>query len=198
MQLIKAEQYIQDLLINQLSDKLFYHNYQHTMEVTSSAMQIAAAENITDAHSLSLLKTAALFHDCGYVKTYEQHEEAGCEIAKISLPGFEYNNNEIETICSIIMKTRIPQMPVSILEKILCDADLDYLGMDVFDEKGKLLFMEWQEKGKTTDLDEFNKIQISFLQNHHYWTASSRQRREPVKQEHLSRLKSIYNISADN
>ena len=189
MQLEQAAQFISGLLLTQLSDKLTYHDLDHTNGVLNAATELAAAENVSDEHDLTLLRTAALFHDCGYVNTYDQHEEESCQIARDHLPNFGYSEEDIEVICSLIMKTKMPQQPHTILEKILCDADLDYLGKDDFEETGNKLFKEWVAMGKIQNEDEWNRKQIKFLESHTYWTASALNSRNQKKAEHLQKLK---------
>lgn len=187
----KAEEIITELLSTRLSPNLFYHNLYHTKGVVSAALELAALEGITDSEELYLLATAAWFHDAGYVNTYEHHEEESCKLAMSLLPAAGYSQEQIHRICTLIMKTHVPQLPETLLEKIICDADLDYLGRNEFPRVSKELFREWKARDKVTEEAEFNKMQISFLSAHKYWTNSSRRLREPVKAAHLQKLKEI-------
>lgn len=190
MEFEKASNYIQEVLKTQLSPLLFYHSYAHTMGVLKAAVEIAKDENILNEQELLLLKTAALYHDSGFLNTYENNtEEEACVIAREVLPKFDYNSFEIETVCKLIMKTKMPQQPETHLEKILCDADLNYLGHDNFIVIGNKLLQELNAMGKPIDEKEWNKLQIEFLQSHHYWTATAILNRENKKAEHLQRLK---------
>lgn len=188
MQYKSAEKFITELLQSKLSPLLFYHDYFHTMDVLKACIAIANEEHITDENELTLLKTAALFHDCGFVNAYHQHEEEGCRIAREQLPSFGYTNEQIEKICMLIMATKTPQDPKTLLEKILCDADLSYLGTNEFERQGKKLYKEWKERGKLQTEKEWNELQIKFLQSHHYWTASAVLRLKKKKEEHLKKL----------
>ncbi len=192
MQLDRATQFITKLLQTKLSSKLYYHDFDHTNGVLTAAMELADAENIIDEHELKLLRTAALFHDVGYLNTYDDHEEESCRIAREHLPSFSYSPEDIDAVCTIIMKTKMPQQPQTILEKILCDADLDYLGKDGFEETGNKLFQEWVAMGKIEDEDEWNRKQIKFLESHSYWTQSAVKTRNQKKAEHLRKLKNQF------
>ena len=188
MQFQKAEQFITKLLKSELSGSLFYHNYEHTVNVLNAAIEIANDEKVNSKDVL-LLKTAALFHDCGFIKTYHGHEEEGCRVAREYLPSFDYTNDEIETICILIMATRTPQNPKTLLEKILCDADLFYLGTEAFEETGQKLFKEWHVRGKIQSEDEWDELQIKFLESHRYFTPSAITKLGRKKAEHLQKLK---------
>src|SRR5436853_550709 len=110
MQFQKAEQYITKRLQSELPTSLFYHNYDHTLAVLNAVIEIANEEHVAGEDQM-LLKTAALFHDIGFVKVYHGHEEEGCVIAREQLPSYDYTNDQIEKICSLIMATRTPQNP---------------------------------------------------------------------------------------
>ena len=187
----KAEQFIKQLLQTQLSPLLTYHDYDHTFDVVAAAADLARQEGILDETQLTVLKTAALFHDCGYVYTYEHHEEEGCRIARQVLPGFDYTTDQVETVCSMIMKTKLQVKPETLLEKILCDADLIYLGSDEFESRGTKLFHEWLAYGKLSNEREWNDKQIHFLEHHRYCTHAAREQADAKKAEHLVRLKNM-------
>ena len=88
----------------------------------------------------------------------------------------------------MIMATKIPQTPQTPLEKILCDADLDYLGREDFYSIGLRLFEEMKTRGFVESEREWNLIQKTFLESHRYHTAYSRANREGRKQQHLQEI----------
>ena len=93
----------------------------------------------------------------------------------------------------MIMTTQIPQEPHTQLERIIADADLDYLGRDDFYSIGKTLFDEFKIYLNVKDEAEWNRIQLNFLSNHHYHTAYCVRLREPEKQQRLQEIKSLAN-----
>lgn len=188
MDISAAEDFIMGELRTKLSENLFYHGLHHTLDIIKAAMELAEQEGITDNKSLLLLKTAALYHDSGFLMTYQNHEEEGCKIVKNVLPGFAYSLEEIEIICGMIMATKIPQSPKTHLEKILCDADLDYLGRDDCESIAETLFRELKERNLIFDLKAWNQVQINFFKSHQYWTDSARNNRNDLKQKHLNDL----------
>lgn len=86
------------------------------------------------------------------------------------------------------MATKIPQQPHNLLEQIICDADLDYLGRDDFYKIGETLRKEFLHYSIVNSDEEWETLQIKFLQNHHYHTISSQQLREPIKHQYLLQL----------
>lgn len=189
MEVAAAEKFVMDLLCSRLSETLYYHGIHHTLDVERAASILAKEEGIEDEASLKLLKTAALFHDCGFINTYKDHEEEGCRIARNQLPLFSYSKEQIEVICGMIMATKIPQSPKNHLEMIICDADLDYLGRDDFDPIAATLFKELEVRQLVTDINTWNQIQIKFLEVHRYHTKAAQQKREAIKQQHLNKLR---------
>ena len=191
MDIEKAEKFIVDLLDTQLSETLYYHGLHHTLDVLNAAMILADEEGVEDRSDLKLLKTAALFHDSGFLNTYKNHEEEGCRIANVHLSLFGYSQEEIKKICGMIMATKIPQTPTTILEQILCDADLDYLGRDDFEPIAASLFEELKARKLVENETTWNVIQVKFLESHRYHTKSAINKREVQKQKRLIELRKL-------
>ena len=187
MEYQKAENFIVNKLRKELSKDLFYHSINHVEDVLHAAVNLAKLEKINDT-DLHLLKIAVLFHDSGFTVHAKDHEATGCDIVRKTLPEFGYSTSQIEKICGMIMSTRIPQSPKNLLEEIICDADLDYLGRDDYDFISNNLYKEINENGKL-DEDSWLKLQISFLETHHYYTASAIGMRKQKKAEKLHSLK---------
>jgi uncharacterized protein len=186
-----AKQYILERLRNELSDKLFYHGLHHTLDVLKMAKAISIGEGVR-GHDLVLVKTAALFHDSGFVKDkHLGHELEGCVIVRESLPRFGYAQSDIETICGMIMATKIPQSPRNLLEEIICDADLDYLGRGDFFQIGNSLFEELKAYHLLDDEQSWNRLQVNFLTEHRFHTKTNKALRDPEKQEHLKSVKML-------
>lgn len=185
-----AEAFILNKLENELPTHLYYHSYNHVLDVLAAAINYAQLEQISD-DDLVLLKTAVLFHDAGFTIQSKDHEMIGCEIVRTELPRFNYTNKQIEIICGMIMATKVPQSPNNLLEKIICDADLDYLGRDDFWEIGNNLFRELCIYGILSDEKEWNVLQLKFLTSHHYFTESAKRLRMAKKELHVEKIKSI-------
>lgn len=183
-----AKAFIVDKMQRELSQRLTYHGLHHTLDVLEVTSELCALENIPPADTL-LLETAALFHDCGFTVNNKNHEELGCDIARAHLPRFGFSPTDINRICGMIMATKIPQRPQDRFEEILCDADLDYLGRPDFYAIGATLFEELKAFNVLHTEEAWNRLQVNFLENHQFFTATNRKRREPVKASYLRELK---------
>jgi len=176
------------MLTEGLSKSLYYHNIHHTMDVTEHCLTIAREEGISDWQDLQDLEIASLYHDTGFIYTYDGHEAKGCEIARKELPGFGVGAKRIDAVCRLIMATKVPQRPKTHLQRIICDADLDYLGRQDFYETGNNLRLELIAYNLIADNHDWDERQLNFLENHRYFTKISLQKREPVKKEYIRQL----------
>jgi predicted metal-dependent HD superfamily phosphohydrolase len=181
-------------LKKELNPNLYYHNYQHTLDVCESVDRLAEIENISGEERI-LLQTAALMHDTGFIWRYENNEELACEYSRDILPEFKFSSGQIEHISNMIMSTQIPQKPQDKLGMVLCDADLDYIGRGDFFITALRLHREWSENSnqKITFRDWYVKQQ-NFILQHEYFTEGAKQLRNNTKQHNLSQVKELLNL----
>ncbi len=190
IQFTDIQEIILDKLERELPEFLFYHNVKHTVDVVTEVELIGWAEGCNDEEIL-LLKTAALFHDAGHTVSYDDHEYQGTLLAREMLPGYGYSGKQIDRICSIIMSTKLPPRPSDLLEQIICDSDLDYLGRSDFIPVSNTLFEELKAQDKITKLNDWNKMQVKFISGHQYFTATARSLREVNKKLQIERIQSL-------
>lgn len=189
----EVEAYIEDKLKRELPPDLYYHGLHHTQDVLRSAQEIGKEEGISEDDML-LLKVAVLYHDAGFTNVYKNHEEEGCEMVRADLPQFGFTAEDIEKICGMIMATKIPQNPNTQLERVIADADLEYLGTERFDQIGQTLYNEMRVYVNLESERQWNTIQMNFLKNHHYHTEFCRKNREPKKQENLKKVMDLLKL----
>ena len=190
IQFTDMQEMILDKLEKELPGYVFYHNIKHTVDVVTEVELIGWAEGCTDEEIL-LLKTAGLFHDTGITVSFDNHELLGADYARKILPVYNYTPEQIERICSIIMATRLPPKPATLLEEIICDSDLDYLGRSDFIPVSNTLFEELKAQNKMKDLNEWNKMQVKFISGHQYFTKTARSLREVNKQLQIDRIQNL-------
>jgi len=185
---------IEELVLNQLKNELpstlKYHNIKHTLDVCTQVEVIGRAEGLT-SKELLLVKTAALFHDTGYMISPLKHEIQSVRIAREVLPGYNFTKTEIEAISQLIMVTEKSAQPRLLMEKIIKDADLDYLGRADFIPLSEKL---WEEEslynGKISQKD-WNKKQHEFLSKHVYYTNTAKNLRQVNKDIQLKKIKEV-------
>ena len=185
-----AKKYIIERLERELKPNLFYHGIHHTMDVYEVSIKIAELEEVSQEEKL-IINTAALYHDAGFVYQYEHNEVLAVKMIKEVLPKFGYSENQIKIIGDIILTTRLKSTPQTLLEKIMSDADYDYLGRAEVGGIATTLHKELAEYGFPFSEKDWNKMQIKFLEKHEYYTKSSLELRRPKKLEYYEYLKNL-------
>ncbi len=182
--------YLLQRLEKELPHNLYYHNLDHTLNVMQVCRRYACIYELTP-HEWDLLMVASAGHDYGFLVSTENHEMIGSDLVSILMSSKDYTQQEIDLVKGMILSTKIPQSPKTLMDRILADSDLDYLGTDRYDEISERLFKELYELGKIKDRASWLNLQISFLEMHQYHTDWAKANREPIKQEVLDRLKSL-------
>lgn len=174
----QARAYALGRLERDLPEGLHYHSPAHTVnDVVPATEAFAAGEGIGD-RDLLLLRTAAWFHDVGFVELRVGHEAVGARLAGEVLPQFGYSAYDIRTVQAIIMATAIPQAAQSVLEQIMADADLDVLGRDDFLLRNTNLRRELAFYGQEFSDAQWFGGQLKFVGSHSYFTATARALRD--------------------
>jgi predicted metal-dependent HD superfamily phosphohydrolase len=180
-----AHQYIVDRLRRELSNDLTYHGIHHTIDVIESIETISVKEGLNEAE-ICIAKTAALFHDIGFLFQYEDNEMLAIDQVKETLPGFNYSATEIDTISGMIEATIIHVKPRNHLERIMIDADFDYFGRNDFEQISANLLDELNTYGMNYSPKQWDEVQVRFLQAHQYYTNYSIKNRLGIKKKNLS------------
>ena len=169
---------------------LYYHNLKHTTDAILRVVDIGVRENVSE-EELLLLRCAALFHDTGFMVSYDDNEQYGAKLAHQTLARYNFSREQIDIVKSIIMATKVPQRPTNLLQEIMCDADLDYLGRPDFLPISHNLFRELCERGKTDSPEQWNRMQYKFISSHQYFTETAKKNGEIGKQNVLTQLKDM-------
>jgi len=186
---------IRDFIINELThkslDDCYYHGTDHSLEVERACIEIAKTEKSLTAKEIELLSVAALSHDIGHVVSMDNHEVLGCNFINNIMPDFGYSQEDISLVRSLILATKFPHKPKTLLENIICDADLSYIGTDKYNCQANKLKKELAElhNNKFEDEREWIQFQISFLEKHTFFTEYARKNYNPTKQLIIKTLK---------
>lgn len=187
--LAETQVYITELFRTQVNPKFVFHNIQHTRQVVAAAEEVGAHYNLKDDDHFTVL-LAAWFHDTGFSSGQpEEHEKQSIKLATAFLQQHGIGEEVIQRVSACIQATRMPQSPLSLVEKILCDADLYHLGTGDFRKMSDRL-MEEQEAYFRRPLSkrEWRQRNIEFLGSHQYFTDYCQQKLDPQKQEWIRQL----------
>jgi len=174
-------------LENELPQYLTYHDAEHTNTVIEKSVFLAEKDSLSESE-VELIKIAALYHDAGFMIGREEHEEKSCKLATKELTNYGFSEEQIKIICGMINATRIPQKTHNIYEDIIADADLFYLGTDSYDSYSNKLYRELKYHQPDISEKYWLKIQLDFLQSHHFHTTYGIEVLSPVKNKHLKKL----------
>ena len=112
-------------------------------------------------------------------------------MSKDILPEYYFSDDHIETISSLILITKVAEKPSNLLESIIRDADLEYIGSDDFEKISEYLKKEWLECGVVENDSQFYKIQYEFLLSHNFYTAYMQENGRDHKKKNIEYAKSM-------
>jgi predicted metal-dependent HD superfamily phosphohydrolase len=186
----KVEEHVNLFFREHIDPNLSFHNLSHTRNVVDNTKQIADHYQLDD-RNFFIVCAAACFHDTGQlIKSGEGHEERSAELAQGYLVSIGISEEDITAIKKCILATTMPQVPESLNEQIICDADLFNLGTDAFREQNKLLRKEMEAINNVKmDGVAWRASSISILEKHTYHTDYCRLLLNKTKAENLDRLK---------
>ena len=185
----EAKKVATDIIKNKVNPLFVFHNIDHTQQVANAAEEIEGYYQLNDEDQF-ILFISAWFHDTGFsAGRAEGHEKESIKLVSDFLQHYCPDPEIILRVSSCIQATQMPQTPVNLIEKIMCDADLYHLGTNRFNEWSGRLRQEIQNCYKSQIADEeWSQVDIKFLMSHHFFTGYCRQKLEPVKQRWIKQL----------
>lgn len=189
----KAEAYVFSLIRDKLPPNYIYHNYNHTVDVVESVIEIAEGSELSKEET-EMVVLAAWFHDTGFIKVYDGHEEKSQEIAAKFLRENLYPEEKIEMVLGCIAATKYPQQPTNMLEYVICDADLSGIASKKYYEKAAFLRRELElALGRTETDAEWLESEVNFLSQHRYHTPYAHLKFDKKRTLHVLELKDRLN-----
>ena len=168
--LIEAENFVVNFLNEKLESSFVYHSVFHTQRVVEKTQVLIEGLKI-DEESANHLLLAAWFHDTGYTKSIENHENESVKIAEVFFNEQNVSGKVVSEVSKLILATKMGVKPTSELEKIIRDADCAHLGSKNFSDYTSLLRKEWELTKECIVSDEkWNEENIQFLTNHRFHT----------------------------
>jgi len=172
----------------QLDKNFLYHNLSHTIFVVNSVEKICDALAIAK-HPKKILLVAAWFHDLGYTQQVDNHEKAGADQAAAFLQLAGIDEEDINLVKTYILATRYPQQPATLMEEIICDADMMHIGEKSFWQTATLLRKEWELTKEVTCSDaDWLQSNIDFLNAHRFHTGYCKDRLSSKKEKLTRKL----------
>jgi predicted metal-dependent HD superfamily phosphohydrolase len=182
------------LLDYHLDEKFVYHDITHTVTVVDAANSLATKLKVSKQERM-ILTVAAWFHDTGYVHQIEDHEIQGAQLAEDFLKQYHVDNEVVQKVTSCILATKFPQQPKTLLEQIICDADMYHLSTTEFSTTSQKLREEWRmTKGELYNEKEWLLLNLKFISGHQYHSSYAQKHLEEHKQKNIKLLKQELNV----
>ncbi len=175
-----------------LSPFLVYHNILHTQKVVARTTEIASYYLLNEMQMFTVV-SAAWFHDCGHLFGPAMgHEQLSAIKMKEYLVTINISDRIIEGIESCILATGLPSNPKSLLEEMLCDADLYHLGTNEFQITDLLVKWEYELRNNI-QASNWTEQSLSFLRSHRFYTKYCRELLNEGKIKNLNLLQEKVN-----
>lgn len=187
--LLKTKEYVAGFIGDNFTEKICYHNIDHTLEVVNASEIIGTHCNVSE-EELETVLIAAWFHDTGYFLGCENHEEASANIASEFLTEQGIEPERIKKVANCILSTKIPQSPKNILEKILCDADLFHLATEYYFDRSELLWLEFTLHNQKITPEYWLSQSKDFFEAHEFHTSYGKEILLPKQKKNLALIKS--------
>ena len=171
MRLQKTRNFIIETHENKLPCPSYYHGIDHAFDVEDACLEITKDININKT-DLELLRVTALLHDIEHASSEKDHEKLACNFVIEKFNDLGYSDQEIDTISSLIMATKLPHKPKNLLEMVICDADLSYIGKGSYYKKASKLRLELinGNKKELKNDETWILFQLDFLNKHVFFT----------------------------
>lgn len=182
--LMQVKNFVINLYEEHKNFALRYHNLDHTREVVKRCNEIAAGYSLTE-DELFILNAAAWFHDCGYLTGQSKdHEDRGISIMTPFMKEHYVDEDIFMGITECIQSTKFPAEAISILSKILCDADAYHFGTDHLFVSDELVKTEFKLLNGFVPADWDLKT-LQLLNRHYYHTHYCKKLLEAGKQRNI-------------
>jgi len=188
MNLVKqSEDFVSNLLKDNLSNLYSYHNFNHTFNVVNAVIKLSDKEKV-EGTDKEMLLIAAWFHDTGYLNGVENHEDESVKIAAKFLKEKEQSDEFITEVSKLILATSKLYVPQTQLEKIIKDADYVHITSLEYESSCELLRSELKS---TMDISfsslEWAKENLNFLLNkHRFYTDYALKKWQPLKEKTIA------------
>lgn len=183
--------YTTSLFMIHMHPTLVYHNLNHTEEVVARVIEIARHYQLSNDETF-IVTAAAWFHDTGHLFVLEKHELKSAAIMRDYFAETEVPAGSLHLIENCILATRMPTHPQSLLESILCDADIYHLGTEAFFDADKKVQKELELRtGKL--FANWPQMSLAFLSSQRFYTDYCRQLLEKGRENNVEILKNMLN-----
>lgn len=166
----KVQNFVTELFEKNQTDKLLFHNLEHTEAVVERSKEISAHYSLGERDQF-VLYTSAWFHDTGHLfEEPSRHEVKSVELMRDFLSKYTDDEILLTEISDCILATRMPRNPNGQLQQIIADADTYHLGTKEFKITNKHLRKEYEARNIPPPALGWQKESLAFMEAHEYYT----------------------------
>ena len=180
-----------DFLDKHLDKRYTYHNKAHTLEVCNAVKLFAEQTPDLPQETCFALKIAAIFHDFGYLESSFDNEKLVLPYIKKFGSCAGIADSILLAANDMILETAFPYKPFTPAGKLLCDADIEYIGRECFCEQAKLFRRELASDNIVYTEKEWWSFELKFLQENTFFTPICQTLRESGRLRNLEKVRQL-------
>ncbi len=190
-----AEQHATDILKNQLSSDLIFHNLEHTEAIVEAVRLIGTHDQLSE-EEMEMVQIAAWFHNTGYKDAYIGHNEESKAIAATFLNKENVPPQKRDKILNCILASKVGNKPKENIEKVLVDARQTVVKEDNFRVqldllRQELLAVKKEEQSEVESLQSYLKAILKYEFHTNYGKEVLQPARDKLKTKLEKRLNKL-------
>ena len=178
-----------------LDKRYTYHDATHTLDVCN-AVKLFTEETPLPRETYSALRIAAIFHDFGYLVQSFDNEALALPYLEDFGNRFKIDEVLLQHVGDLIMETTFPYTPLTPAGMLLCDADIEYIGRDMFFRQAGLFRRELAADNIVYTDKQWWALEMGFLQANTFFTPVCRRLRNDGRLSNLAKARK-YLIQAE-
>lgn len=180
--------FVKEYFTTEFSAAFCFHNYSRTVNIVRNCDAIGVAMKLKNEEQ-KYLHIAAWFLETGYAKNYEQPQKESVLNVTTYLTQKGIDSEIIKTIEEVILATRIPQQPLTLMAQIICDASMYHLAeKDIMNNVENLRQEIKTIQQKEYSIKDWLAKMITDINEHFYFTSEAKDLFEKKKQKHKAVL----------
>jgi hypothetical protein len=187
LRLLDLEEHVFKKLEEESPPTHYFHTPEYAHHLYSYSELLSKAENL-DLEEKLLIKASVLLLITGFIENYENPEIAASKISMEILKDFHFTENQVHNISNLILASKCPPEPNTLLEKIMVDIRYEYLGRADFVNLYKKLFKEQKAYNENLDFNTWKEAQVKLLKSHRFYTSGARRLSEIPFSKQLDRI----------
>ena len=168
------EQVLDLLQLKFPEDRHYFRGASHTINALSVVEEYIDNMRL-GTYEAQILRMGVLMRDLAELNTIE-HGEDGIELVKKTMSDAGFTFVQTKVVSDLVKSSRRPHRPTNLLERIICDVDMEFLGREDHEEANEMFFQELLKNSLVSSREEWEQWQQDMLENYKYHTPYGRER----------------------